>query len=669
MKLERVIISGFRSYRDKITVDISEMTAFIGKNNIGKTSILEALDGFFNSTIDADDFSTNNCGKKILIGCVFSNPPEKIFIADDSYIVLKDEKMLNKDGCFEIYKEWDEFAGRAILTNTYIKSYTAYNKVIKNLIHKNKDELQEILNEFGSEKMPKNKKNMRKEIYSHYCRTENSNMRDINIDLYKCPKGFSPLSDGSMVLRSINRKYLPMYTLFRIDQIFQDGSNAIDTSLNYALKSALNDFEDELNDIYNKVVGQVHSMAQLATRKFEEKYLDVPLDVIPKYEPNWHRAFTLTGLESDDEVQFSKKGTGFRRLVMLAFFSEMVKKRHSERADGKYDPSVIYAIEEPENSQHPKIQHSIVEMLTDLVHAGAQVLITTHVPELMKLIETDSIRFIDHSKYERTPVVSSMRSNKNLLKNISDSLGIYPNTNLISNTKVVVWVEGITDKQTLECFADILIDCGKFPECFDIEHISFESSGGCNNLGHKIDSSDLENRGMPQFYLFDSDKTCKDDDDRRVPEKLINASRRWKKDRKGTPVGYAVTRKRAIENYIHEKAVKSVLGNVAVWTTDALGFDWDYGKVANQSINRHTNWDKREYVLWDDLVKGNRKKYKEVIENLDKDSEKPKQVVSTLVLKHMTYDLIRERCRTTDDPNKDTSEVEDWFQKIADLTR
>jgi len=39
MKLEQVKIKNFRGYREEISINIGDMTAFVGKNNIGKSTL------------------------------------------------------------------------------------------------------------------------------------------------------------------------------------------------------------------------------------------------------------------------------------------------------------------------------------------------------------------------------------------------------------------------------------------------------------------------------------------------------------------------------------------------------------------------------------------------------------------------------------------------------
>ena len=62
MKLHSVKIENFRSYKDVIEVTFDNLTAFVGRNDIGKSTVLEALDIFFNDgkgivKLDKDDIN------------------------------------------------------------------------------------------------------------------------------------------------------------------------------------------------------------------------------------------------------------------------------------------------------------------------------------------------------------------------------------------------------------------------------------------------------------------------------------------------------------------------------------------------------------------------------------------------------------------------------------
>ena len=60
MKLVAVEVENFRSYRVRRRVELDELTTLIGKNDVGKSTILEALEIFFNNDlvkIDVSDLS------------------------------------------------------------------------------------------------------------------------------------------------------------------------------------------------------------------------------------------------------------------------------------------------------------------------------------------------------------------------------------------------------------------------------------------------------------------------------------------------------------------------------------------------------------------------------------------------------------------------------------
>ena len=79
MKLKRVRIENFRCYQD-ITICIDNLTTIIGKNDIGKSSILEALEIFFNNeTVKIDPTDVNiysGDNKTVSITCDFTCLPE-----------------------------------------------------------------------------------------------------------------------------------------------------------------------------------------------------------------------------------------------------------------------------------------------------------------------------------------------------------------------------------------------------------------------------------------------------------------------------------------------------------------------------------------------------------------------------------------------------------------
>ena len=99
MKLKSIVLQGFRSYRDETRINVENLTAFIGKNDVGKSSILEALEIFFNNRLvklEIRDLSVFSSGKQIRIGCVFDELSEKVVLDVAAETTLGGECLLAK---------------------------------------------------------------------------------------------------------------------------------------------------------------------------------------------------------------------------------------------------------------------------------------------------------------------------------------------------------------------------------------------------------------------------------------------------------------------------------------------------------------------------------------------------------------------------------------------
>lgn len=98
MKLSKVTIENFRSYSHRMEFSIEQITAIIGRNDIGKSSILDALDTFFNqSKLDLADRNIHAADNPVIIGCTFSNLPNEIVLDDAVSTTLEAEYLLNED--------------------------------------------------------------------------------------------------------------------------------------------------------------------------------------------------------------------------------------------------------------------------------------------------------------------------------------------------------------------------------------------------------------------------------------------------------------------------------------------------------------------------------------------------------------------------------------------
>ncbi|QZY50462.1 ATP-binding protein [Escherichia coli] len=89
-------------------MDINSLTALVGRNDVGKTTILDAFGVFFEHKLCKYD-ATDKCvdsveNEDVSIGCIFSGADIPIVLDATSITNLKEEYLLNSNGKLEIYR-------------------------------------------------------------------------------------------------------------------------------------------------------------------------------------------------------------------------------------------------------------------------------------------------------------------------------------------------------------------------------------------------------------------------------------------------------------------------------------------------------------------------------------------------------------------------------------
>jgi len=172
MNIIKIKISNFRSYKDEITIELDDLNVFVGKNDIGKSTILEAFDIFFNENkgvikIDKNDINkdANNEGDtEIRISVVFNNLPEYLTIDATNPTSLADEYLLNKDGDLEVIKKYAN-AGKE---KVFINAYHPTNPSCAGLLLKKNADLKKLLTADIECKDKTKNAEIRNAIWRHY---------------------------------------------------------------------------------------------------------------------------------------------------------------------------------------------------------------------------------------------------------------------------------------------------------------------------------------------------------------------------------------------------------------------------------------------------------------------------------------------------------------------
>ena len=116
MKLIGVRLINFRCFQDSGRISIRDLTAFVGANDIGKSSVLEALDIFFNEKkanvpISIDDLNVvarTLPTADVEIRCFFSDSDSSASTEMDGELPLslKEEELVNENGELEMGKRY-----------------------------------------------------------------------------------------------------------------------------------------------------------------------------------------------------------------------------------------------------------------------------------------------------------------------------------------------------------------------------------------------------------------------------------------------------------------------------------------------------------------------------------------------------------------------------------
>jgi predicted ATP-dependent endonuclease of OLD family len=391
MKLKKIRIKNFRGYSHESEISISNLTAVVGKNDIGKSTILEALDIFFNkkdaiAKMEKDDVNKQQLtsGNPVTeIAVIFEEYPSNIVIDSTNETSLEAEYLLNSSAELEIIKRYNNGGTEKV----FIMANHPTNENCSDLLLKKQRDLQSIINDSQIECENRTLNAvMRTAIWNHF--NEELNLVNSEIDVTK--------GDTKSIWDKLE-KYLPLYSLFQSDRKNSDGDSEIQDPLSKAVGQIMSDsdIQSSLASVAATVETKLREVVGLTLEKLREmnpEIADSLNPVIPSSDSlKWADVFKKVSISGDDNIPINKRGSGVKRLILLNFFrAEAERRRTAENI-----PSIIYAIEEPETSQHTLHQKMLVRALLELATTeNTQVLLTTHSPVIVKELRFEHLRLV-----------------------------------------------------------------------------------------------------------------------------------------------------------------------------------------------------------------------------------------------------------------------------------
>lgn len=400
MKIEKIKVENFRSLKN-FEIELEEtMSLIVGKNNTGKTSVIEILNKLINKSggIESDDFNIDYVKelekniKDELYEFTTQGIKMKFFIAynekdnlsnisnllttldpENNYIIIDIEYILNEENFIRLKTDFIKF----IYDNTeknfeyfFKHNYKKYFKIIKRSLEYDKDN--------------------KKENEENYVDIENDK------DISKIIR-IKYISAKRLVDNKDSNKTLSMQSASYYEKI----ENTPEMKQNIA------DFRNEL---------------EKTDKKFDEKYAQIFKDVIDKIKEfgclkkddlNLEIKSLLEQsniLKGNTTVFYNYKGQtnlpenynglGYLNLISIIFEIENIITDFS-KSDEVADINLLF-IEEPEAHTHPQMQYVFINNIKNLLTKSSiekgielQTIITTHSSHIVSQSIFDDIKYFN----------------------------------------------------------------------------------------------------------------------------------------------------------------------------------------------------------------------------------------------------------------------------------
>ncbi len=532
MKLVALEVENFRSYKDRRRVDLGDLTTLIGKNDVGKSTLLEALEVFFNNDvvkIESSDANVDSDHEMVSILCEFEDFPKTITLDAGAETSLADEYLLAENGNLQIEKVFDCSKSKPSEQVFLVCSHPSA-KGFNDLLSLKESGLQAKVKELGLDVGLKGNPKMRKAIW------DSAEELDLKTQRLELGKG---KEDGKKVWDKLNG-YLPMFALFQSDRASRDSDNEVQNPLKGAIKAAIAEAAEHIHEIEELVRVKAEEIAKLTHSSLAEIDPTLADSLTPKYNPplasKWAGLFSL-GMETNNGISLNKRGSGVRRMILVSFFKAEAERRLKTSAKS----NIIYAIEEPETSQHPDNQRVLMNAFRDLSSMpGCQVVLTTHSPGLAADLPTDSIRFVQNPDGADVPDITS---GADVFGEVAGVLGLVPD----NRVKALVCVEGYTDVVAFKALSRIAHQNNNYlPNLSNDPRFAFVVLGG-SSLKHWVNNHYLKPLGLPEAHIYDSD----------VPAYAASVAG---VNARGDGSWAALTEKHEIECYLHPDAIQDAFG-------------------------------------------------------------------------------------------------------------
>ena len=469
MKISSVKIKGFRSIKNDLVINFSQITALIGANNSGKSNILSALysvlgkDWITVNTFDEQDVYNSDHDTDIEIEVTFDEPFEYYaFVGVDPILIPKlrfeytrykigdnkDKRRLEKKCLSLDDKEFTILAKKPKKGEAHqYQRLTTIPQVIQESIP---------VIYINSERVLKNQlPNSRNSLLGAL-------LKDINED-FLSPNNKIKVKDRQGKEVEISRKD-------RFNQCISAAITALRTEEFINLEASIQD--NALNQLGFDPVA-------------DKNKFNIFFNPLTSLE--FYKSLEIFVNEYGFVINATELGGGFQNAIVIAILKAFEERKKQ---------GAIFLIEEPEMYLHPQMQRSLYKTIREIGQTN-QVIYITHSPHFVTIPYFNEIVIVKKDSEGTSTIQSELKIEGRLREKFIKELD--PERNEFFFSKKVLIVEGDTEKLALPEY------CKRQSLDLDKLGISIVEVGGKRNLKDFVDIA--ISFKMPVAFIYDIDSS------------------------------------------------------------------------------------------------------------------------------------------------------------------
>ena len=535
MRVHSIRVENYGPFAALGEVRLGTMATIIGKNDVGKSHILLALQQFFNSKSKLEPHDVHDGADKerdaLVLEVAFTDLPGNITLPDGTVTTLQAERLVDNQSLLRIRKSCtlagslDKFELALVVhdfaDDRYAKLATLSDRKLDDAC-KASGALSTGTD--GSKLTPSEKRQLLRQKAT-----------EAGIGMHHTEVRLTTRDDLWKMIESM----LPQLNLFVTETRLGIGETTFQSQFRPIVRDAVEEpAVADVREAFTSAIeialqGEVDAIFSHLTR-----HTDVlsRLNAEPSFA--WDKAVTFDIVGEDQHgvrKSLDKRGSGMRRLLMVAYFQYLAEKTRDR------DANLILAVEEPENCLHPGLQRELAASFRELAEQGVQVIVTSHSPVFAGASPIDDLVLIERVDGAARAVQPPDPAH------VAEQLGVEP-ADSITGFNACVFVEGPDDILFWNTVATRLKADGLIPADLKEKRIGLLPAGG-DNLKHWVNVRALGRLSRRFAVIMDSDRTKSSvhlSDEKVLRQKECEAQGGM----------CFISRKREIENYLHPEAIR-----------------------------------------------------------------------------------------------------------------